>query len=213
MLRLAVLYCAALGCTLCTAERHASCAAIIVHCRDSVLSDHEDSASQPASGPHCTLVRPPPMQQAAAAAAEEEQREMDAGRRPPANAVAAARYYESFELAGEAIARRIGFDRVAAAEAAAADAAAEAAAAAADAGGSPREIAAAAAAAAARRAVAVAAVPAEGLPTAAAEASAAPAAARLNVDDSGIMALTVEAARRLPPTVLTSSCTDITVPW
>ncbi|PSC75845.1 peptidase S9 [Micractinium conductrix] len=28
-----------------------------------------------------------------------------------------------------------------------------------------------------------------------------------------IFDLTVEAARRLPPTVLTSSCTDITVPW
>jgi hypothetical protein len=51
------------------------------------------------------------------------------------------------------------------------------------------------------------------VPTAAAEASVAAAAARGAVDGSGIMALTVEAARRLPPTVLTSSCTDITVPW
>ena len=119
-----------------------------------------------------------------------------------APAVAAARYYSSFELAGEAIARRIGFERVAAAEAAAAGDAAGAALA----GGT-------------------AAPPAGGVPPAAptpAAARAVPVAAQAGSDSSGsgsgdhawrIFDLTVEAARRLPPTVLTSSCTDITVPW
>lgn len=176
-----------------------------------MLSDYEDAGTQPAAGPHCTLVQPSISQQAAAAAAEGDG-EAGMGRRPPADAVAAARYYSSFELAGEAIARRIGFDRVAAAEAAAVEAAAEAASAAAAAGGTPREVAAAAAAAAARRAVAVAAVPAEEVPGAAGEATTAGMAPG-KVQSSGIMALSVEAARRLPPTVLTSSCTDLTVPW
>lgn len=55
-----------------------------------------------------------------------------------------------------------------------------------------------------------------------AAARAVPVAAQAGSDSSGsgsgdhawrIFDLTVEAARRLPPTVLTSSCTDITVPW
>lgn len=181
-----------------------------------MLSDYEDAGTQPAAGPHCTLVQPSISQQAAAATAEGDG-EAGMGRRPPADAVAAARYYSSFDLAGEAIARRIGFDRVAAAEAEAVEAAAEAASATAAAGGTPREVAAAAAAAAARRAVAVAAVPAEEVPGAAGESPAAEAPtagiAAGTVESSGIMALSVEAARRMPPTVLTSSCTDLTVPW
>lgn len=151
------------------------------------------------SGPTCTLVLP-----AADQRQREEEQERRRERQPgPGGAtssqvatasVAAARYYSSFELAGEAIARRIGFDRVARAEAAAAAAAADSR----GPGGSamPRPAAPAAA-------VPVAVPPREG------DADAGGG----GVEEEGIMALTVGAARLLPPTVLTSSCTDVTVPW
>lgn len=176
------------------------------------------------SGPACTFVRPG--EEAAGAAAGAQQQGQEGGQRggqpgqaglgesaaeaPPA--VAAARYYQSFDLAGEAIARRIGFDRVAATEAAAAPAAPAAgqtlrpaAAAARGSNGAARAV--PAAAAACSSAAAARAVPA-----------AAPAAAALGggADGGGpwrIFGLTVDAVRRLPPTILTSSCTDVTVPW
>lgn len=129
----------------------------------------------------------------AGASQQAQQGQQQGGQQGPAGrggapAAAAGRYYQSFDLAGEAIARRIGFDRVAAAEAAAAG---------------PPPSPAAAGGAARSSAAAARAVPA-----------AAPAAAA--AEGRGpwrIFGLTADAVRKLPPTVLTSSCTDLTVPW
>lgn len=167
-------------------------------------AEGECSGLPAAAGPHCALVRPPAQRRQVQA--QEEATAGSEAVQPSPPAMAAARYYQSFELSGEAIARRIGFDRVAAAEAAAADAAADAAQAVAAAGGGPAAV--EAAAAAARRA-ALAVCP----PVVPAAAGAGASIAGGTVEEAGIMQLTVEAARRLPPTVLASSCTDVTVPW
>ncbi|KAL4442435.1 hypothetical protein ABPG77_005019 [Micractinium sp. CCAP 211/92] len=162
------------------------------------------SVGSPVSSPGTSssvAVNPEEAAQAAAGAGasqQAQQGQQQGGQQGPAGrggapaaappAVAAGRYYQSFDLAGEAIARRIGFDRVAAAEAAAAG---------------PPPSPAAAGGAARSSAAAARAVPA-----------AAPAAAA--AEGRGpwrIFGLTADAVRKLPPTVLTSSCTDLTVPW
>lgn len=159
------------------------------------------SAAAQASGPACAVVEPwaEAAQAEAAGAASRQQEEqqpapagLGEGAAVTLPAVAAARYYQSFDLAGEAIARRIGFDRTAAAEAEATGAA--------PAAGQPLQ---ANAAAAAPRASAAA-------------TRAVPAASPSGAGGSApwrVFGLTVEAARRLPPTILASSCTDLTVPW
>lgn len=90
---------------------------------------------------------------------------------------AAPGFYQSFDLAGEAIAQRIGFGRVACAPSGESDG---------------------------------------WLPSSAqAGPEPAPAAGVAAGDASGglLGSFSLAAARRLPPTVLTSSCTDLTVPW
>ncbi|KAI3427207.1 hypothetical protein D9Q98_007143 [Chlorella vulgaris] len=98
---------------------------------------------------------------------------------------------QSFELAGEAIARRIGFNRPAgAAEADAPNNSSAGGLGSAQPAGASQEI----------------------QPAAAAAAERAECSSKADAGD-GIMGFTVQAARRLPPTVLTSSSSDMTVPW
>jgi hypothetical protein len=157
----------------------------------------EQQPAVPAEGASVAAAPAPQLQLA-------KQREQQ---QPPVAAVAAGPYYQSFQLQGEAIARRINFDRVAAAAAV--------------------PVTAAAAAAAAPVAAAAPAAGSNGgwdgssdgdaassdSTVASGSSNAAVASGDTAVASGGIMDLTVEAALRLPPTVLSSSCTDITVPW
>ncbi|KAL4853677.1 SPX domain-containing protein 5 [Chlorella vulgaris] len=112
------------------------------------------------------------------------------GERRQGPGVASPGFCQSFELAGEAIARRIGFNRPAGA--AGAD--------------TPKN------SSAGGLGSAQPAGASQELQPAAAAAAVAECSSKADAGD-GIMGFTVQAARRLPPTVLTSSSSDVTVPW